>query len=94
MMFISLHYPTAFNALVKVASDVNQTKFLRPRPRPEQQDQEKDQSLQDQDQDQDQDQSDKTKTKTGLSHHGCSYTTRTAHHQNGFLSVYLKDCCT
>jgi len=41
----------------------------------------------------------KTKTrltidKTGLSYHGCSYNTRTAHHQNSFLSVYLKDCCT
>jgi len=60
---------------------VNKTKFLRPRPRPEQQDQ--DQSLQDQDQDQDQ----SYKTKTGLYYHGCSYNTRTAHHQNGFLSV-------
>jgi len=68
-------------------SDVNKTKFLRPRrrrrPRPEQQDQ---------DQDQDEDQSDKTKT--GISYHGSSYNTRTAHHQNSFLSVYLKDCCT
>ena len=64
-------------------SDVNKTKFLRPRP-----------EQQDQDQDQDQDQSDKTKTKTELSYHGFSYNTRTAHHQNSFLSVYLKDCCT
>jgi len=40
-------------------SDVNKTKFLRPRP--EQQDQDQDQSLQDQDQDQDQ--SDKIKTR-------------------------------
>jgi len=81
-------------SLALICSDVNKTKFLRPRPRPEQQDQDQDQSLQDQVQDQDQDQSDKTKTKTGLKHHGCSYTTRTAHHQNSFLSVYLKDCCT
>jgi len=53
-----------------IASDVNKTKFLRPRP--EQQDQDQDQSLQDQDQ--------SDKTKTGLSYHGCSYNTRTAHH--------------
>jgi len=40
----------------------------------------------------DQDQNNKTKnktkaykTKTGLSYHGCSYNTRTAHHQNRFL---------
>ena len=44
-------------------SDVNNTKFLRPRPRPEQQDQNQDQSLQDQDQDQDQNNKTKTKTK-------------------------------
>jgi len=78
--------------LLPPSSHVNKTKFLKPRPRPEQQDRDQDQSLQDQDQDQslqdqnqDQDQSDKTKTKTGLSYHN----TRTAHHQNSFLSVYF-----
>jgi len=72
---------------------VNKTKFLIPRP--EQQDQDQDQSLQDQDQDQDESDKTKTKTKTGLSYHGCSYNTRAAHHQNSFLSVYLKAlaCC-
>ena len=78
--------------LLPPSSHVNKTKFLKPGPRPEQQDRDQDQSLQDQDQDQslqdqnqDQDQSDKTKTKTGLSYHN----TRTAHHQNSFLSVYF-----
>ena len=65
---------------------VNKTNFLRPTTRQNKTNQ--DQSLQDQDQDQDQ----SDKTKTGLSYDGCSYNTRTAHHQNSFLSVYLKDC--